>query len=159
MNPVLSFFLDLLHNYAFMSAGGAWLVAQASKVIYETVRYGFDTKRLAGGGGMPSTHSATVTGLTVGCLLQNSAASSEFAIALILAMVVMYDAMGVRKETGTEAKILNRLRKRDIRDGVKPLFNKPLEEKMGHTLPEVLVGIAIGIVMGIVMCRVSALIP
>ena len=85
MNPVLSFFLDLLHNYAFMSAGGAWLVAQASKVIYETVRYGFDTKRLAGGGGMPSTHSATVTGLTVGCLLQNSAASSEFAIALILA--------------------------------------------------------------------------
>ena len=141
MNPVLSFFLDLLHNYAFMSAGGAWLVAQASKVIYETVRYGFDTKRLAGGGGMPSTHSATVTGLTVGCLLQNSAASSEFAIALIL------------------AKILNRLRKRDIRDGVKPLFNKPLEEKMGHTLPEVLVGIAIGIVMGIVMCRVSALIP
>ena len=78
---------------------------------------------------------------------------------MLLAMVVMYDAMGVRKETGTEAKILNRLRKRDIRDGVKPLFNKPLEEKMGHTLPEVLVGIAIGIVMGIVMCRVSALIP
>ena len=70
---------------------------------------------------------------------------------LFLAIVVMYDAMGVRYETGREAKILNRMRERDITEGREPLFDKPLDEKMGHTLSEVIVGVLIGIIAACVM--------
>ena len=101
---------------------------------------------------MPSSHSATVTGLTVGCLLSGSARSPEFAVSLFLAMVVIYDAMGVRYETGQQAKILNAMRRRDIEEGREPLFDKELDEKMGHTLAEVIVGILIGIGMALLMC-------
>lgn len=143
---------DLIKNPVFLSAGGAWLIAQVSKVIYESIRYGFRADRLAGGGGMPSSHSATMIGLTTGCLLTHTAASPEFCIAVFLSMVVMYDAMGVRLETGQQAKILNRMRERDIAEGREPLFDTPLDEKMGHTLSEVIAGVLIGIVVGIVMC-------
>ncbi len=149
MNP----FVQLLQNPVFLSAGGAWLTAQVSKIIYESIRYGFSTKRLAGGGGMPSSHSATMMGLTTGCLLTHSAASTEFAIALFLSMVVMYDAMGVRRETGEQAKILNRMRAMDIEAGREPLYDKVLDEKMGHTLSEVIVGALLGIAVAVIMCR------
>ena len=147
---------DLIRNPVFLSAGGAWLVAQVSKIVYETIRYGFRAERIAGGGGMPSCHSATMTGLTVGCLLSGSAMSPEFAVSLFLAMVVIYDAMGVRYETGKQAKILNAMRERDIEEGREPLFDKPLDEHMGHTLPEVIVGILIGIAVSILMCMWAA---
>ena len=157
---MMGYLYDLLANEMFMAAVISWACAQIIKTVINLVlTRSFDPERLIGSGGMPSSHSAFVTGLATAAFLSEGPGSPAFAICFVLAFVVMYDAMGVRKETGTEAKILNRLRKRDIRDGVKPLFNKPLEEKIGHTLPEVLVGTAIGIVMGIVMCRVSALIP
>ncbi len=147
---------DLIRNPVFLSAGGAWLVAQVTKIIYESIRYGFHAKRLAGGGGMPSSHSATVTGLAVGCLISCTAASPEFAISLFFAMVVIYDAMGVRYETGKQAKILNAMREREIREGKEPLFDTLLDEKMGHTLPEVIVGILIGGAVALLMCLWAA---
>ncbi len=152
MDNITNILTDIIRNPVFLSAGGAWLVAQVSKIIYETIRNGFHAERLTGGGGMPSSHSATVTGVTFGCLLSYSARSAEFAIALFLAMVVIYDAMGVRLETGQQAKILNAMRERDIAEGREPLFDKPLDEKMGHTLPEVIVGISIGIAVAFLMC-------
>ena len=148
----MNMLIDLIKNPVFLSAGGAWLVAQGAKNICEAIRYGFSKERLAGGGGMPSAHSATVTGLTVGCLLSDSAASPEFVVALFLAIVVMYDAMGVRLETGQQAKILNKMRERDIAEGREPLFEKPMDEHMGHTLPEVIVGVLTGIVVAVIMC-------
>ena len=147
---------DLLRNQVFLSAGGAWLVSQVSKIIYETIRYGFRADRLAGGGGMPSSHSATVTGLMAGCILSGRIGGAEFALALFLGIVVMYDAMGVRYETGQQAKILNAMRERDIAEGREPLFDKPLDEKIGHTLPEVIVGIMIGIAVSFLMCMWAA---
>ncbi len=148
----MNILIDLVKNPVFLSAGGAWLVAQVSKIIYESIRYGFSVRRLAGGGGMPSSHSATMIGLTAGCLLTHSALSPEFAIAVFLSMVVMYDAMGVRYETGQQAKILNKMRERDIEEGREPLFDTPLDEKMGHTLSEVIAGAVIGIAAAIIMC-------
>ena len=148
----MNILIDLIKNPVFLSAGGGWLVAQVSKVIYESIRYGFKAERLTGGGGMPSSHSATMIGLTAGCLLTHSAASPEFAIAVFLSMVVMYDAMGVRLETGQQAKILNRMRERDIAEGREPLFDEPLDEQMGHTLSEVIVGVVIGIAAAVIMC-------
>ena len=100
---------------------------------------------------MPSSHSATVTGLTVGCLISETARSASFAAALVLAMVVIYDAMGVRRETGKQSKILNAMRERDLAEGKEPLFDKPLDEKMGHTLPEVIAGILVGIGVALLM--------
>ena len=147
---------DLIRNPVFLSAGGAWLAAQVSKIIYESARYGFRAERLAGGGGMPSSHSATVTGLTMGCLLAESAKSPAFAVALFLAMVVIYDAMGVRRECGELAKILNKMREKDLLEGREPFFDKPLDEKMGHTFPEVIAGILIGIAVSLVMCLWAA---
>ena len=94
----------------------------------------------------------SMIGLTAGCLLTHSAASPEFAIAVFLSMVVMYDAMGVRLETGQQAKILNRMRERDIAEGREPLFDEPLDEQMGHTLSEVIVGVIIGIAAAVIMC-------
>ena len=126
-------------------------MAQVSKVIYESIRYGFRKERLTGGGGMPSSHSATVTGLTVGCLISETARSASFAAALVLAMVVIYDAMGVRRETGKQSKILNAMSERDLAEGKEPLFDKPLDEKMGHTLPEVIAGILVGIGVALLM--------
>lgn len=152
MENLATIFTDIIRNPVFLSAGGAWLVAQVSKIIYETARNGFHAERLTGGGGMPSSHSATVTGVMMGCLLSYSARSPEFAISLFLAMVVIYDAMGVRLETGHQARILNKMRERDIAEGREPLFDKPMDEKMGHTLPEVIVGIAIGVGVAILMC-------
>ena len=135
----MNILIDLIKNPVFLSAGGGWLVAQVSKVIYESIRYGFKAERL-------------MIGLTVGCLLTHSAASPEFAIAVFLSMVVMYDAMGVRLETGQQAKILNRMRERDIAEGREPLFDEPLDEQMGHTLSEVIVGVIIGIAAAVIMC-------
>jgi acid phosphatase family membrane protein YuiD len=152
----MNFFIDLVRNPVFLAAGGAWLAAQLSKIIYETIRNGFHPGRLTGGGGMPSSHSATMTGLTMGCLLSGTARSPEFAVSLFAAMVVIYDAMGVRYETGKQSKILNRMRQRDIEEGREPLFDKPLDEKMGHTLAEVIVGIAVGIGIALIMCLWAA---
>ena len=153
---MMNILTDLLRNPVFLSAGASWLAAQVSKIIYESVRNGFSVHRLAGGGGMPSSHSATVTGLVVGCLLTGTARSPEFAVSLFLAMIVIYDAMGVRYETGQQAKILNAMRRREIEEGREPLFDKPLDEKMGHTLPEVIVGILVGIAVSLLMCLWAA---
>lgn len=92
----------------------------------------------------------------MGCLLSGTARSPEFAVSLFAAMVVIYDAMGVRYETGKQSKILNRMRQRDIEEGREPLFDKPLDEKMGHTLAEVIVGIAVGIGIALIMCLWAA---
>lgn len=152
----MEYLTDLIRNPVFLAAGASWLAAQVSKILYETIRYGFHADRLTGGGGMPSSHSATVTGLTMGCLLSGGTRSPEFAIALFLAMVVIYDAMGVRRETGRQSAILNAMRLRDIEEGREPLFEKPLDEKMGHTLAEVIVGIGIGVAVSALMCLWAA---
>ncbi len=103
---------------------------------------------------MPSSHSATVTGLFVSTGMTAGLDSPAFAVAFFLAIIVMYDAMGVRYETGQEAKILNALRKRDIAEGKEPLSDLELDEKMGHTLPEIAAGIAVGIIAAVLVCKV-----
>ncbi len=145
---------DLLSNQVLLSAFGGWLIAQVSKILIEIIKGDFSLKRLSGGGGMPSSHSATVTGLFVSAGLTAGLDSSSFAVAFFLAIIVMYDAMGVRYETGREAAILNALRRRDLAEGREPLSDHDLDEKMGHTFPEIAVGVCIGILSAILVCRV-----
>lgn len=148
----MQFLLDLIHNPVFLSAAAAWFAAQCSKVLLEFVSGRFSPDRLTGGGGMPSAHSATVCGLTTAVALTQGGGSPEFVIALFLAIIVIYDARGVRYETGQQARILNRLRERDEEEGKAAVQERPLQEKMGHTLPEILVGIAVGVAAAAIVC-------
>ena len=106
----MEFISGLLHNKVFMSAALGWLVARVAKtIIYMIINKKFVAERLVGSGGMPSCHSATVCGLATAAGMQYGGASFECAISVMLAIIVMYDAMGVRRETGIQARVLNEM--------------------------------------------------
>jgi hypothetical protein len=128
----------------------AWTIAQAAKVIYTSVRQRrLNLRVLAETGGMPSSHSAIVMGLTASVGKYSGLSSAAFAIALIFSFVVMYDAAGLRRAAGRQAEILNRL--------VEDLFHmrgvqeQKLRELLGHTPVEVLVGAVLGIGVGMAL--------
>ena len=150
----MSYIRDAIHNQVLISAALSWLIAQVLKVLIDGIRNGFSAERLAGGGGMPRSHSATVAGLTTATVLVYGCGRFEFVMALFFAIIVIYDAAGVRMETGREAKVLNLLRRRDLEEGRKPVYDRDLQEKMGHTVPEILAGIVIGVACGAVVCNV-----
>lgn len=150
----MNFIMGILTNELFISAAVAWAIAQVSKVVIDIVKGNFSIDRLTGSGGMPSSHSATVTGLATASGILYGGKSFEFAMAFFFAFVVIYDALNVRNAAGKEAEILNRLRQRDIDEGKKAVYEKPLQEKLGHTILEVLAGIAIGIVAAAIVCRI-----
>ena len=97
----MTFFQQLTRNQTLMSAVTGWVVAQVLKTLLDiSLNRSFNPERLVGSGGMPSSHSATVCGLATAAGLRYGTGSFEFAICFILAAVVMYDAIGVRQETG-----------------------------------------------------------
>ena len=99
---------ELLGNQILISAVLGWTVAQFLKTVIDMViNKSFNPERVFGSGGMPSSHSATVCALTTASGMKYGVGSFEFAISFVLAMIVMYDAMGVRRETGKQAKLLN----------------------------------------------------
>ena len=143
----MKFFSELFSNELFVSAAIAWFVAQLLKTIIHTfVTKDFSIERMYGSGGMPSSHSSTVTALATTAYLLHGANSSEFAISAILAIIVMYDARGVRRETGIQAKVLN-----DLIDLLKDVHNElmsmddKLKEFVGHTPLQVVAGALLGI--------------
>ena len=92
----MDFFNALIHNTVFMSAVTGWFAAQVIKtVIYTCITKSFDPERLVGSGGMPSSHSATVCAMVVATGRYCGVSSPTFAIAAVLSIIVMYDAMGV----------------------------------------------------------------
>ncbi len=110
-----------------------------------------DIERMWGAGGMPSSHSATVCAMVVSTGRSCGTASPLFAIAFLLAVIVMYDAQGVRRETGEQAKIINRILTDWMDEGAKttPLLgDKKLKEMVGHTPFEVWAGALLGIAIG-----------
>lgn len=216
--------LQIVHNGLFLAAAVAWLIAQVMKVAVASVkRGGFSRDLLTSSGGFPSSHSATVAGLTAMAVKLYGWDSEIFAVCFFLAMIVMYDALGVRAETGKQSAVLNRLwrehpelfrekspeketdaaaelyedpeidaeimeipaegrrlsrserhmeeerkekekerasreQKREKReqkrgadafDDPEELF--PLNENTGHTLPELIAGLAIGVIVAIIM--------
>ncbi len=145
--------MDLITNKVLVSTAVCWFVAQFLKVVIDGCKNGFSTERLTGSGGMPSSHSATVVALTTSTALVYGVGGFEFPMALFFAIVVIYDAMGVRMETGREAGVLNRLMERDREEGKNPLMEKPLREKMGHTPLEIIAGVAIGVIGAVIICN------
>jgi acid phosphatase family membrane protein YuiD len=128
----------------------AWTIAQAAKVILYSVRERrLNLRVLAVTGGMPSSHSAIVMGLTTAIGKYSGPTSPQFAIALIFSFVVMYDAAGLRRAAGRQAAILNRL----VEDLVhmRGVQEQKLRELLGHTPVEVLVGAVLGVVVGLIL--------
>ena len=134
----------------FLAPLVAWSIAQAAKVILTSVRQRrLNLRVLAETGGMPSSHSAIVMGLTTAIGKYAGLTSAAFAIALIFSIVVMYDAAGLRRAAGRQAAVLNRL----VEDLVhmRGVEEQKLRELLGHTPVEVLVGAVLGVAVGLIL--------
>ena len=133
----------------------SWFVAQVLKTIINFVLLGrFQLERMWGDGGMPSAHSATVTAMVIATARSEGIHSAIFAVAAVVAIITMHDAMGVRRETGEQAKVLNRMFTEWMDQGFEQFqlpHGKKLKEMVGHTPIEVLTGAALGIVLGFAM--------
>lgn len=122
----------------------AAFAVQLYKFISESIRdrqWRFDA--LSRSGGMPSSHSAMVTSLATAVGHRLGVGSGEFAISIIFAIIVMYDASGVRQAAGKQARVINQI-VRELFSG-KPLSEEQLKELIGHTQMEVLVGAIVGV--------------
>ena len=119
-----------------------WLVAQVLKTIINFILLGkFQLERMWGDGGMPSAHSATVCAMVIATGRCVGVDSAIFAVASVVAIITMHDAMGVRHETGEQAKVLNQM--------IDPfLQNMHLKEMVGHTPLQVVAGVLVGAAVG-----------
>ncbi|XAR48155.1 hypothetical protein NMG60_11030885 [Bertholletia excelsa] len=137
--------LSVFTNYPLICALVAFAIAQLIKFFstwYKERRW--DPKQLIGSGGMPSSHSATVTALAAGIGFRDGFGGSQFATAAILACIVMYDAFGVRLQAGRQAEVLNQIVYELPAEH--PLAeSRPLRELLGHTPPQVIAGAFLGL--------------
>lgn len=127
-----------------------WFIAQLLKVIFTLIKdKRIDFRRFVGSGGFPSSHASFVTSLATAVGLTSGFGGSEFAISVVLALVVMYDAAGVRRAAGQQARILNKIveewEHKDLTN-----TDKRLKELLGHTPKEVFAGAILGIVIALV---------
>lgn len=128
---------------------GVWFCIQLFKVIWDlVVTHKFDFKRILGAGGMPSSHSAVVTSLATMIGKSQGINSPIFALSVIFACIVMYDASGVRRAAGKQAKLLNKLIETPGLSNIQ--VQERLVEVLGHTPTEVIVGAIIGIIVGLI---------
>ena len=128
----------------------SWFTAQFIKVILTLIKdRKIDFRRFVGAGGFPSSHAALVTSLATSVGLIDGFSGTEFAITVVLALVVMYDAAGVRRAAGQQARILNKIveewEKSDLASK-----DKRLKELLGHTPKEVIAGAILGIIIALV---------
>ena len=135
----------IFHNQILVISLLACFAAQGLKVIIELIRYReVNFRYLVGTGGMPSAHSALVGALATGIGQSMGWSSPDFAIACLFAVIVMYDAAGVRQAAGKQAKLLNQITDELFQEGHN--FNEEkLKELLGHTPFQVLAGLILGI--------------
>ncbi len=147
----MSFFTDLFANKMIMAAIIGWFAAQVLKVVFVLLKdRKFDIRRFVGSGGMPSSHSAFVIALTTAVGYETGVNSPAFAICIVLSFIVMYDASGVRRATGQQAEILNKIVENFGNENLE-VTGKRLKELVGHTPVEVFAGAIVGIIVGVLM--------
>ena len=146
-------FAEIISNRILVTGILAWAISQTLKVIFELVFHrSFSLERLFGDGGFPSSHSATVTSVAIMVGFTCGWASPEFAIAFILAIIVMHDAMGVRLETGKQAKAINQMMEMfQSLDSSELTPEEKLKELVGHTPIQVFSGFILGILVAVFM--------
>jgi hypothetical protein len=142
--------LTILQNPVVLTGFVAWFTAQLLKVLLGFVEERrFNFKWFVGSGGMPSSHAALVMAVTVAIGLHEGFGSSLFALALTFAFVTMFDAQGVRRQSGKQAEALNRML--DDIYSQKGIQEEPLKELFGHTPIEVFAGAILGIIIAVTL--------
>lgn len=148
----MNYFQEFGRNYIFWTAGAAWLTAQTIKVLLGAFREKrFNFKWFIGTGGMPSSHVSCVTSLATSVGVTYGFDSAIFALSAVFAVIVMFDAQGVRRASGRQAKLLN-----EILDDIywkKKMDDKKVMEFLGHTPVEVFAGAALGIVVSLLLYK------
>ena len=135
---------NIWDNYGLWIPVMTWFLVQSIKVLSDLlIHKKLNIRRLWGSGGMPSSHSAFVTSLSTVAALSRGFDSLEFAICVIFSSIVMYDAAGVRRAAGKQAKVLNQIIENDGDINIQ----EKLVELLGHTPVEVLAGAVVGILM------------
>ena len=143
-------FIAFLQNKYIYTPFFLWFGIQLFKLIYDLVTTKkFNFKRIIGAGGMPSSHSAVVASLATLIGREEGVGTPLFALAFIFALVVMYDACGVRRAAGKQAALLNKLIETPGLTGVQ--VSERLVEVLGHTPVQVFVGALIGVVAGLIV--------
>ena len=142
-------FTDFIQNKYIYIPILLWFGIQLFKLLYDIVTTKkFNFKRILGAGGMPSSHSAVVTSLATLIGKNIGVGTPMFAMALIFAFVVMYDAAGVRRAAGKQARLLNKIVETPGLSGLE--VSERLVEVLGHTPLQVVVGAVIGVVAGLI---------
>ena len=150
---MIPFLHAFLANRPLMSAFAAWFVAQVLKtLIWAYLEKQVNWRRMVETGGLPSAHSALVVGLAMGVGLHEGWTSTLFAICFVYALVVMYDAIGIRREAGKHADLLNELLMISV---IKDVYKQreKLKELLGHSPVEVFAGALLGILTALVVNR------
>lgn len=140
----------MLGNQILVSAVMGWVIAQLLKTLIDfLLNKSFNMERMVGSGGMPSSHSATVCGMATAAMLKYGVGSFEFAVSFVVSMIVMYDAIGVRRETGKQAKLLNSILMENPLKLNAEVFQEKLKEYVGHTPLQVMAGAILGILLAL----------
>ena len=149
----MEFFLQIITNRILIVGVASWFLAQVFKCISNFIlTRKFSFERLFGDGGMPSGHSATVTSVAVATGLYEGFGSAMFAVAMIVAFVVMHDAMNVRYQAGKQAELLNAMADMfEKLTGADLPNEEKLKELLGHTPLQVAAGCLLGIATAIIM--------
>lgn len=148
----MQFIRELFANRVFLAGLLGWTVAQVSKtIVHMIINKKLELERMVGGGGMPSSHSATVCAVATATGMLCGASSIEFALSMCFASIVMYDAMNVRMETGRQGKVLNDMLEIFHNMGKDISPEERLKELVGHTPLQVLVGAATGIIVAVLV--------
>lgn len=142
-------FLQVLYNKAIVVPALAWFLAQFLKVINVVIKEKkFDFTRIVGSGGMPSSHSAFMVSLATVIGKNNGWDSGEFAISVAVSLIVMYDAAGIRRAAGKQAKVLNKM---IVYNNGGLHIDEKLKELLGHSPLEVVMGALLGITIGLLL--------
>jgi acid phosphatase family membrane protein YuiD len=144
---------SILDNKILLTTMSVWAIAQTMKVILGVIREKrFNFRWFIGTGGMPSSHAAGATALATSCGIEKGFDSVEFALSAVFALVTMFDAQGVRRSAGQQAKLLNQILDDIYWKG--RLESEKLFELIGHTPLQVLIGCLIGILFACIFYKV-----
>lgn len=145
-------FVEFAQNKILMTTLSAWIIAQTIKVTIGVIKERkFDFRWFVGTGGMPSSHAAGASCLAMAVGLEYGFNSAYFALAASFALVVMFDAQGVRRAAGKQARILNKITDDIYWQG--KIDEARLRELVGHTPIEVIAGFLLGIIIALIAHR------
>jgi len=149
---MMNYFAEFFKNYVFWTSAAAWIIAQSIKVALGVLRERrFNFRWFVGTGGMPSSHAAGVSALATSIGITYGFDSAIFAVTLLFTLIVMFDAQGVRRSSGKQAIMLNKML--DDIYWKKKMDENKLKELLGHTPVQVFAGAILGILVSLLLYK------